>query len=161
PIDPALEAALKLSSARGALIASVGKGSPAESAGLEPGDVVVAWSGTPVATSEDLKIDAQLSVPGTRVKVAVVRDGKPREREVVTRLAPIKTAPPVHPSSCGRPREVGAAGGEDLEVAEVPAARAGGLPGGRGIAISKMAEHGAAAQAGLKLGDVILRVGAT
>src|SRR5207245_611324 len=52
PIDPALEAALKLPSSRGALIASVGKGSPAEAAGLEPGDVVTSWNGTPIATSE-------------------------------------------------------------------------------------------------------------
>src|SRR4029077_19319368 len=50
PIDPALEAALKLPSARGALIASVGKAPPAETAGLEPGDVIVGWAGTPVAT---------------------------------------------------------------------------------------------------------------
>jgi serine protease Do len=160
PIDPALEAALKLPSARGALIASVGKGSPAEAAGLEPGDVVVAWNGTPVATSEDLKIDAQLSIPGVRVKVAFVRAGKRLEREVAPRLAPTKTPPPLHASSCGRPRELGlGGGGEDLEVQEVPAARAAGLPGGRGIAVSKMAERGAAAQAGLKPGDVILRVG--
>src|SRR5262245_30793436 len=37
PLDPALEGALKLASGRGALIASVEKGSPAEAAGLEPG----------------------------------------------------------------------------------------------------------------------------
>lgn len=162
PIDPALEAALKLPSARGALIASVGKGSPAEAAGLEPGDVVVAWNGTPVATNEDLKIDAQLSVPGARIKVAVLREGKRLERDVVTRLAATKTPRPVHPSSCSRPREVGwfAGGGEDIEVQELAAARAAGLPGGRGVAVSKMAEHGAAAQAGLKPGDIILRVGA-
>src|SRR5205085_3565062 len=103
--------------------------------------------------SEDLKIDAQLSVPGTRVKVAVVRDGKKVEREVVPRLAPVKGTPPVHPSSCGRPREYGTTGGggggEDLEVQDVPATRAASLPGGRGIAISKMSERGAAGQAGL------------
>jgi serine protease Do len=159
PIDPALEAALKLPSARGALIASVGKGSPAEAAGLEPGDVVVAWNGTPVATSEDLKIDAQLSIPGVRVKVALVRAGKRLERDVAPRLAPTKAPPPLHASSCGRPRELGLGGGEDLEVRELPSARAAGLPGGRGIAVSKMADRGAAAQAGLKPGDVILRVG--
>ena len=68
PIDPALEAALNLSSGRGALIASIEKGSPAEAAGLEPGDVVVNWNGWDVATSEDFKIDAQLSTPGMRTK---------------------------------------------------------------------------------------------
>ncbi|HEY2731778.1 MAG TPA: trypsin-like peptidase domain-containing protein [Polyangia bacterium] len=159
PIDPALEAALKLPSARGALIASVGKGSPAEAAGLAAGDVVVAWNGTPIATSEDLKIDAQLSIPGARIKVALLREGKRIDREVVPRLAPTKAPPPIHPSSCGRPRELGAGGGEDLEVRELPAGSSAGLPGGRGIAVSKMSERGAAAQAGLKTGDVILRVG--
>jgi serine protease Do len=161
PIDPALEAALKLPSSRGALIASVGKGSPAEAAGLEAGDVIVVWNGTPVATSEDLKIDAQLSIPGVRVKVGIVRGGKRVDREVVPRLASVKTPPPLHPSSCGRPREVALANpsGEDIEVQEIPAARATGLPGGAGIAVSKMSERGAAAQAGLKPGDVILRVG--
>ncbi len=49
--------------------------------------------------------------------------------------------------------------GEDLEVQDVPSTRAAGLPGGHGIAVSKMSERGAAAQAGLKPGDVILRVG--
>ena len=34
------------------------------------------------------------------------------------------------------------------------------MPGGRGVAISKIADRGAAAQAGLRAGDVVLRVGA-
>jgi serine protease Do len=159
PVDPGLEAALKLPTARGALIASVGKGSPAEAAGLEPGDVVVGWAGTPVSTNEDLKIDAQLSVPGARIKIALLREGKRLERDVVPRLAPPKAAVPPHPSSCGRPRDTGATGGADVEVRELPPARAASLPGGRGVVIDKLAEHGSAADAGLKAGDVILRVG--
>jgi serine protease Do len=161
PIDPALEVALKLTSARGALIASIGKGSPAEAAGLEPGDVIVAWNGTPISTNEDLKIDAQLSIPGTRVKVDLVRDGKRVERDVVPRLAPARAPAPLHPSSCARPRAFGSGGGEDLEVQELTPARAAGLPGGRGVAITKIADRGAAAQAGLRAGDVVLRVGAS
>ncbi|HVZ71898.1 MAG TPA: trypsin-like peptidase domain-containing protein [Polyangia bacterium] len=158
PIDPGLEAALKLKSSRGALVASVEKGSPAEAGGLEPGDVVVTWGATPISTSEDLKIDAQLSAPGAHVKVALLRDGKKIVRDVVPRLAPPKAQPP-HPSSCGRPRDSGAAGGEDVEVRDLPAARATALPGGHGVYIDKLAEHGSGAQAGLKTGDVILRVG--
>src|SRR5215471_14358391 len=123
PIDPALEAALKLPSSRGALIASVGKGSPAEAAGLEPGDVVVSWNGTPIATSEDLKIDAQLTAPGTRIKVAVLREGKRVERDVVPRAAPAKPAAPPHPSSCTHPREVATSAADDLEVQDLPTAR--------------------------------------
>jgi serine protease Do len=159
PLDSALTVALKLESTRGALIASVGKKSPAEAGGLEPGDVVVNWNGTPIATSEDLKIDAQLTPPGTRVRVGLLRDGKSIEREVTTRTAEGRPPIPSHPSSCSRKRESTASAPDDFEVTEVPPARAVGLPGGRGIAISQVAVHGAAAQAGLKIGDVILRVG--
>src|SRR5439155_17647844 len=90
PLDPALEGALRLSSGRGALIASVEKGSPAEAAGLEPGDVVVNWNGADVASSEDFKIDAQLSTPGVRTRIAVLRDGKRVWREIVPRAAAVR-----------------------------------------------------------------------
>jgi serine protease Do len=158
PIDPSLEAALKLPSGRGALIASIEKSSPAEAAGLEPGDVVVAWDGSEVASSEDFKIDAQLSLPGAPIKIAVVRDGKRTEREIVPRAAPIKDVAPPHPSSCGRAREPLQANVDDFDVQPAPA-RAGGPPGGRGVAVSRVTDHSAAAQAGLKVGDIVLRVG--
>jgi serine protease Do len=159
PLDSALTVALRLGSTRGALIASVGKKSPAEAGGLEPGDVVITWNGTPVATSEDLKIDAQLTPPGSQVKVGLLRDGKAIEREVTTRAAESRAPVPAHPASCSRKRETAASAPDDLEVVEVPPARAAGLPGGRGIAISQLSAHGAGTQAGLKIGDVILRVG--
>lgn len=161
PLDPALEAALKLPSGRGALIASVEKGSPAEAAGLEPGDVVTTWNGAPVATSEDLKIDAQLSVPGSRIKVSLVRDGKRVEREVVMQAATVKTVAPPHPSSCARRPEASSPSIEDFDVQDVPAPRAASLPGGRGVAVSRVTDPSAASQAGLKVGDVVLRVGKT
>jgi serine protease Do len=161
PLDSALALALKLDSTRGALIASVEKNSPAEAAGLEPGDVVVTWNGTPVATSEDFKIDAQLTLPGTRTKVGLQRDGRHIDREVTTRVAPGRAPSPVHPAACSRKREAAYATplADDFQVSQVPSAQAGGLPGGRGIAISQLSEHGAVAQVGLKVGDVILRVG--
>ncbi len=160
PIDPELEAALKLPSGRGALIASIEKASPAEAAGLEPGDVVVAWDGSEVATSEDFKIDAQLSVPGARIKIAILRDGKRAEREIVPRVAPIKDVAPPHPSSCTRPREPLQANVDDFDVQQAPA-RAGAPAGSRGVAVSRVTDHSAAAQAGLKVGDVVLRIGTT
>ena len=158
PIDSALEAALRLPSTRGALIASVGAGSPADAAGLEPGDVVVNWNGAEVATSEDLKIDAQLSLPGTRVKIGLLRQGKRLEKEAVPRLAALR-APAPHPSACNRPRDVATPAESDFDVSDVPASQASGLPGGRGVSVSHLAEHGAAAQAGVHIGDIVLRIG--
>jgi S1-C subfamily serine protease len=159
PIEPSLEAALRLASGRGALIASVEKGSPAEAAGLEPGDVVVGWNGATVATSEDLKIDAQLSVPGSRAKVAVMREGRRVEREVTLRPSTAKNLAPPHPSSCARRREEALASIEDFDVAGAPAGGAGRGGAGAGVTITRVTEHGAAAAAGLKVGDAVLRVG--
>jgi serine protease Do len=159
PIDPALETALRLPSSRGALIASIEKGSPAEAAGLEPGDVVTSWNNAAVVTSEDLKINAQLSIPGTRVRIVLVRDGKHVDREIVLREASAKNVAAPHPSSCSRRSEGLLASSDDFDVQELPATRATGLPGGRGVAVTRVTDHGAAAQAGLKTGDVVLRVG--
>jgi serine protease Do len=158
PIDPALEAALHLPNGRGALIASIEKGSPAEAAGLEPGDVVVAWNGAPVATSEDLKIDAQLSIPGGRAKIAVVRDGRRLEREATLRASVVKNVAPPHPSSCAHRREEASASIEDFDVTAVPPkspSRAAGIA----VTVSRVTDHSAAAAAGLKVGDGVLRIG--
>ncbi len=154
PIDPQLEVALKLRSGRGALIASIEKASPAEAAGLEPGDVVVGWNGADVATNEDLKIDAQLSAPGSRLKIALVRDGKRIEREISLRPLPSKELTPPHPSSCARPPEPVSASVDDFDVKEAPA-----RAGGHGVAVSRVTDRSAAAQAGLQVGDLVLRVG--
>jgi len=159
PVDAALEAALRLTSGRGALIASVEKGSPAEAAGLEPGDVVLSWNSAAVVTSEDLKIDAQLAIPGSHAKLAIVRDGKRVERDVVLRAAPLKGVTPPHPASCTQPHEPTLAAVEDFDVQEIPPARASGLPGGRGVSVTRVTDHGSADQAGLRVGDIVLRIG--
>jgi len=160
PLEPSLVAALDLPSARGALLASVEKDSPAEAGGLEPGDVVVSWDQIPIATSEDLKIHAQLSVPGARVRVGLLRDGKRIEREVTLRAAAVRGAPALHPSSCTLAAASGARERpEDLELTNVPADRAARLPGGAGVAIASVPSASAAAEAGLRIGDIVLRIG--
>ncbi len=160
PIDPALEAALKLNSGRGALIASIEKGSPAEAAGLEPGDVVLTWNGADVATSEDFKIDAQLSTPGTRTKIVVLREGKRLAREIVPRAAPLRDIAPPHPSSCARAPEPLMANVDDFDVQPTPA-RTPGATAARSVTVTRVTDHSAAAQAGLRTGDVVLRIGKT
>jgi serine protease Do len=161
PIDPALEAALKLSSGRGALIASIEKGSPAEAAGLEPGDVVMSWNGADIATSEDFKIDAQLSPPGTRTKIVVLRDGKRLAREIVPRAAAVRDVSLPHPSSCGRAPEPLMANVDDFDVQATQLRPAGGASVGRSVTVTRVTDHSAAAQAGLRTGDLVLRIGKT
>lgn len=159
PLDAALAVAWGLPSPRGALLASVEKGSPAEEAGLEPGDVVLSWGNVPISTSEDLKIDAQLSLPGSRVRVAIFRDGARLERTIALRGASVRGSAAVHPSSCSLTAREGSGRAEELVVIELPPERAAQIPGGRGVAISEVPSDSAAADAGLRVGDIVLRVG--
>ena len=60
----------------GALVTDVVKGSPAEKAGLRQEDVIVAYNGKEVESLSALRNAISLMMPGTRVVLKVVREGK-------------------------------------------------------------------------------------
>jgi serine protease Do len=64
-----------LERARGALVNSVEKGSPAEKAGLEPTDIIMSFDGKPVESSSDLPRIVGATRPGTNSTVEVWRKG--------------------------------------------------------------------------------------
>jgi serine protease Do len=59
----------------GALIADVSRGSPAEQAGLQKGDVVVAVDGAPIRSAAQLRNKIGLTPVGNRVEFAIERNG--------------------------------------------------------------------------------------
>ncbi len=69
-------AAFKLKSRDGVFVESVASGEPAEKAGLKPGDTVVRVDGIPVKDTRDLIGYVSGKSPGSKVKLAVVRDGR-------------------------------------------------------------------------------------
>ncbi|MBM3217740.1 MAG: PDZ domain-containing protein [Candidatus Rokubacteria bacterium] len=75
-------ARLKLTEARGVLIRSVVPGEPAEKGGIKANDVITAIDGTTLNTPRDLQRIVSASPVGKRVRVVVLRDGKPSEVEV-------------------------------------------------------------------------------
>lgn len=70
--------------ALGAYVGRVRTGSPAERAGLRPGDVIIAVGGQPVARSADVHRLLPQMPAGRDVSLTYVRDGK--ERETLFRL---------------------------------------------------------------------------
>jgi putative serine protease PepD len=60
----------------GVLVAAVEPGGPAARAGIRAGDVIVAVSGTPVLTADDLAAALARVKPGTSIPVQLVRNGK-------------------------------------------------------------------------------------
>jgi serine protease Do len=67
-----------LDRARGALVNSVEKGSPADKGGIEATDIITRFDGKDVESSSDLPRIVGATRPGTRVPVEVWRKGAPR-----------------------------------------------------------------------------------
>jgi serine protease Do len=91
-LNPAVADKLGLKETRGAVIVDVGPDSPADRAGLNPGDVIVAWQGRPIASSNDLRIAAAQTKPGSTASVAYYRDGKKIDGSITVAVRPNQIA---------------------------------------------------------------------
>lgn len=154
--------ALGLPDSNGALIADVLPGSPAEKAGIERGDVIRAVDGREINESSDLPPIIGNMAPGTKAKVTVFRDGRAVEKTVVVNeldnaVAGGNSAPrPSGGDDSAKPSGGNALGmvGQDLSAGERQRL---GLRSGEGVLIRNPGD--AAAEAGLRPGDVVLQVG--
>ena len=67
---------MRLEDARGALVASVTSGSPAEQAGVEQGDIILSWNGTDIQEMRDLPLVVAQTPVDSTVPVEVWRRGE-------------------------------------------------------------------------------------
>ena len=133
----------------GALVNSVEKGSPAEKAGIEPGDVILKFNGKEIVRSGELPPLVSEQAPGSRATLQVWRKGK--ASEISMTLGEMDAG-----ASNGRDVEEG---GGKLGLAVRPlrpderrnAELAGGL-------MVENVSSGPAARAGVRSGDIILSV---
>jgi S1-C subfamily serine protease len=72
---------------QGFKIVDVGKGTPADTAGLRAGDVITAVDGQPVSAIHlyDLRKRLRNDAPGTTVTITVTRDGAPQTAKLTLR----------------------------------------------------------------------------
>ena len=152
PLDRDLAAYFDLGDATGVVVNSVSVKSPAEHAGLRPGDVVTHFAGLPVEAEKDEDIGSFQRLvagtdPGEEVELAILRDGKRRTLEVE-----IGTQPKVEPEE--EETEVG------FHVQEITENlfRAERLASRRGAYISFVERGSPASEAGLLPGDVVERI---
>ncbi|PYO51904.1 MAG: peptidase, partial [Candidatus Rokuibacteriota bacterium] len=92
PVTPETGRAAKLDAARGALVAEVIVGSPAASAGLKPGDVILGFQNEPIQNPVDLTRRVAGTPPGSKVALRVARGGN--ETTVETKLGQLKDTAP-------------------------------------------------------------------
>lgn len=77
PIDKELSDAMNLEKAEGILISDVVKGSPAASAGLQQGDIIIQYNGKTVKNVTKFRNDIAMMNPGQTVKLKIMRNQKP------------------------------------------------------------------------------------
>jgi len=82
-LEPDRIAELGVGSTDGVLVASVIHDSPAQRAGIQPGDVITAVNGSPVPDARQLVNRVALTAPGTEATLRVIRDGHPIGLRVV------------------------------------------------------------------------------
>jgi serine protease Do len=89
-ITPDLAKQLGLKEEKGALIADVMEGSPAERAGLQRGDVVTEFDGKAVIDSTQLKNMVAATPPGKEATVKYIRDGAVRTAKAAIQELPVQ-----------------------------------------------------------------------
>ena len=145
-LRPEDSAALGLESVNGALVSEVMSGTAADDAGIEPGDVIVGLDGKEVVDSRDLRTRIALAPIGGEVDIDVVRDGERKTLEaVIGALESARAATGAVPLLAG-------AQWRNLS-------RDHELHGSvSGVELAEVAPDSPAWNAGLRTGDVIVRV---
>ena len=157
PITPAMQQALHLPSANGALVASVQSGTPAERAGLHPGDVITAVDGKTVKNPRDLALDITAIKPGDTVHLRVLDNGNASNLAVALATLPNNVEAANTPPSPSH-AELGLA----LEPMTPNVQSQLNVPAGtRGAVVAQVVPNSPAATAGIQPGDVIIGVGET
>ncbi|HEX9397630.1 MAG TPA: Do family serine endopeptidase [Burkholderiales bacterium] len=93
-VTPAIAESFNLGDTRGALIAGVLRGGPAEKGGVRPGDVVVEVNGRPVSDPPSMLNAVAALTPGSSARLGLRRQGKPVDAAVVIGRRP---KPPTRP----------------------------------------------------------------
>jgi len=135
----------------GALIASVEKNGPADKGGLEAGDVILKFDGKPIATSSDLPRAVGATKPGKIAVVEILRKGAVKNLNIGVGEMP-NDSNDVAPA--GKPVPKAEANKIGLTLKELTPQQKKKLNGKNGLLVAD--STGAAAQAGIRRGDVIL-----
>lgn len=140
-----------LSRPRGALVAEVMDGSPAEKAGLRSGDIVLEFEGEELSRSSDLPPMVGRTPVDTVAQMKVLREGERITLDVEIGQLPDDQAAAEQPSSAGGPASSAPLG---LSVEPLPADAAGSLDIAGGVVVTNVAP-GPAMNAGIRPRDII------
>ena len=156
PVTPALARSFGLKDNKGALIGDVTPNSPAAEAGIKAGDVITSMNGKPVDDNNQLRNRIAMTEPGSKVELEVIRDG-----QVKSLTAKLSEQSDGKGSVANTDLEDSSEAPSGIDVQELTpdvARRLDISPQTQGVVIRNVSPESAAAQAGLRPGDVILKV---
>ncbi len=163
--DPGRHAAMAdnygLDRPQGALVNSVADGSPAEDAGIEPGDLILELNGAPLRDSADLRLQVGEMAPGTSVSLTVLHGGD--RKHVRVKLGEL----PGDEELAGNVRNGGSDDSSDLGELGFDAVRIDANARAElqldadvtGLVVTSVEPGSPAADSGLREGDVVLEAG--
>ena len=154
-VDRTLAESFGLDRPRGALVAMVGEGSPAERAGIQSGDIIVDVDDEAIEVSADLPHVIGLMTPGSEVTMTLMRDGD-EETMVVEIGALAADQTPRVVANLTEPGVLRALGMSVRDLDRDDEAEAD-LRGG--VVVMDVDRDSAAYEAGVRGGDVITRFG--
>ena len=159
-VTPDIADSLGLDNAAGALVSTVNENSPAQAAGLEPGDVIISFDGKMIDKMRDLpRIVAETEI-GKTVPVEVVRNGESMEVQVTLgELEKAELVGIVNDEAGGVGQSFDQLGFAVENLTAELAAELGLEADMRGVVVTEVAEGGPAAAKGLQVGDIIKRFG--
>ena len=141
-----------LQAANGALISQVTPGGPADKAGLQPGDIVQSVNGENVKASSDLPVLVGMMPPGTQLTLGIWRNGKHEEVQVTLGSSNTGSTDAGNQSGSGTNADNGSGFTSEPTGLQLRSQ-------GQGLLVLQV--EGAAQQAGLRRGDIILMVNRT
>ncbi|EHG0576320.1 serine endoprotease DegQ [Salmonella enterica subsp. enterica serovar Braenderup] len=133
--------AFKLNVQRGAFVSEVLPNSGSAKAGVKSGDVIISLNGKPLNSFAELRSRIATTEPGTKVKLGLLRDGKPLEVEVTLDSN----------TSSSASADAPALQGATLSDGQLK-------DGTKGVKVDSVEKSSPAAQAGLQKDDVIIGV---
>jgi serine protease Do len=144
----------------GVTVSNVVSGTPAEEAGLKIGDTITSVDGKEVKSGDDLVADIASRKPGTKVKLAFVRNGKKQEAMVTIADRSKLFASRLGEEDENQGEEAPKASKLGITVRGITSDLADrlGIAVGKGVVVQDVKQDSFAEDLGLNRGDVILEV---
>ena len=153
-LDADLAQQFSLKQTTGVVVGQVNKGSAADKAGVQPGDVVTEFNGKRVEDVNELRNRVAATAPGTKATLTVVRKGKNVELSITVGTA-TETA-----AAAGGTEEEGSVSSLGMSVTSLTKELEHKLDykGEKGVVVAEVDENSVAYRRGVREGDLIVEV---